>query len=95
MKPCGWVHVTDMWHARHGFWVPKLGVVESRICGGGGGFGRGGARFSSAGYSLNCDFARLDVKGKCSKVCNLHGTVRALLVEYTAVPQDCRNPDRT
>ena len=33
-------YVTDMWRARRGFWMPELRVVESRICGGSGGFGR-------------------------------------------------------
>ncbi len=36
---------------RHGFWMPKLRVVELRICGVGGGFGRGDQGFVLPGCS--------------------------------------------
>ena len=44
--------VTDMWGVRHGFWMPKLRVVESRICGGSGGFGLRGEPFFGLGWVL-------------------------------------------
>ena len=34
---------------RHGFWMPKLRVVEAWICKGGGGFGRGVVLFVGFG----------------------------------------------
>ena len=43
------LQVTDMWGAGHGYWMPKLRVVESRICEGCGGFGLGGERFVPPG----------------------------------------------
>ncbi len=37
--------VTDMWHARYGYWMPKLRVVESGICDVWRGFERSVERF--------------------------------------------------
>ncbi len=45
------VFIERLWRSsvpRHGFWMPKLRVVESGIWNGIGGFGRGGGRFSAA-----------------------------------------------
>ncbi len=39
---------------RHGFCMPKLGVVESGICRGSGGFGRWVERFVGFGLLLGC-----------------------------------------
>ena len=42
--------VTDLQVLGHGYWVPKLRVVESRICRGSGGFGLGGEGFLGVGW---------------------------------------------
>ncbi len=43
-------YVADMWRARHGFWVPKLRVVELRICKTCRGFGVGDEGFVPLGW---------------------------------------------
>ena len=46
--------VTDMWRARHGYWIRTLRVVESRIYRVGGGIGRGVEPFVGFGLALGC-----------------------------------------
>ena len=46
--------VTDLQILGHGFWMPKLRVVESRICRGSDGFGRGVEPFVGFGLPLGC-----------------------------------------
>ena len=58
----------------HGYWMPKLPVVECRICKGSGGFGRGVELFVGFGVALGCGvvfaswvlrFLRLDLRFVC------------------------------